>query len=151
MAAIDFSESACRNWKDAVYLDADGREANAAQHYGFSAECAVKTLLISFGLKTKADGDISMTNRRHEDQKRYRTHIDGLASVCLTYASSSDFSRYAAMMPTLASFRSWSVDQRYYSDSVLQSILEADYNKWKTAAGEAMHVHSQLRLDGRIR
>lgn len=43
-----FSSAAERHFRDAEYLQDDGRWPNADHHLGFAAECALKSLLLQF-------------------------------------------------------------------------------------------------------
>jgi hypothetical protein len=43
-----FASAATRHFRDAEYLQADSRWPNADHHFGFAAECALKSLLLHF-------------------------------------------------------------------------------------------------------
>lgn len=43
---VDFRHAANRHYRDGNLLMANGRQANAGQLYGFTAECGIKWLLV---------------------------------------------------------------------------------------------------------
>jgi len=55
---FDFRRASIRHFKDAEFLNTNGRSPNAGHLYGFSAECGIKAFLIGMGHPTESDGDM---------------------------------------------------------------------------------------------
>jgi len=126
---FDYSEAAARHAHDAKFLREHDRLENAGQLFGLHAECALKALLVAHGLKTEADGDISV-----KGQEGYRKHINVLhplvssMSVFPDGRSSNDFVPY---MKNLLVFASWDIKHRYYKKS---EIPLGDVSAWARAS-----------------
>lgn len=56
--SCDFADSCQRHWDDAERLFSSGRWANADHLYGFSAESALKRLMLAFGMPFNAVRDM---------------------------------------------------------------------------------------------
>lgn len=133
---VDFKGAARRHWADAELLAQAGRLPNAGQLYGFMAECGLKALLVAHGLPTEANGDI-----QKKPKTGYREHMPTLSQLVSTLAmfpDGRDSTRYLSLLPDLTQFDDWSIDHRYWDESVLPlgSLLD-----WREAA---CHVGAML-------
>lgn len=115
----NYPESAKRHLQDAEYFWVSGDAArlpNASQLFGFSAECALKAVLIGLGVPTNpAHGGVA-------NRKRFG-HLPDLWQQFAAYAGGSLGAKYlAALQPTAGTvepFANWSVDDRYAPDAWL--------------------------------
>jgi len=150
---IDFKSSAIRHFDDAGFLEADKREANAGQLYGFCAECGIKALLIALGYPTDADGSPigRKALKNHPDKPPYiREHIDVLVAIKIEIencASGRSGAKYLALIPSIDSFSDWSTDYRYFDQHKIPPSLPA----WKGAAAEIMKMMDEAFIDGVLR
>jgi hypothetical protein len=108
---IHFGEAARRHWNDALFLRENKRPPNADQLFGFSAECALKAVMISLGAPTSAGGDLS--------ERSHWRHIDALWGEFQAFASGRRGSRSLSALTGFAEnpFSDWHTSQRYGSDS----------------------------------
>lgn len=138
----DYLAASKRHYQDAELLTNSGRIPNAGHLFGFAAECGLKALLISHGLKTDPQtGEI--IEPRHP---KYRTHINVLINSIHAFSNSRNFVRYITMMPRLTAFSDWKADHRYYDEVFIPPSL----NNWSEAAKEVRTMLDQAKLDGVI-
>lgn len=104
----DFLAAHDRHWRDAEYLLADKRLANADLLYGYSAECALKAAMIAFGL--------DVDERGHPKQRRHRVHFPSLWSEFKIFMDQRPTARYLADLPEHNPFLDWTVERRYEGD-----------------------------------
>lgn len=141
---VDFPAAAKRHFRDATLLEVNGHIANAAQLYGFTAECGLKSLVVGLGCAVDTDG-----SPLRNSTPNFRKHIDLLAHEIIhinTWASGRAGAKYTAMIPTISSFSSWSVDHRYWRETAIPSNLP----DWKRAAQEIMNMLQTAQNDGVI-
>jgi hypothetical protein len=154
MAVVSFEESAVRHWKDAESLKVLGRFGNAGQLLGFSAECGLKALYRCLGiLPPGMNGDVDWDAFKLADEKKwkkYHAHVDKLCQTTGILSASPESARYAAMIQTITSFSTWSIDQRYSADVEHERLGRTDLPKWETAAREVQMMLDQARKDGKI-
>lgn len=100
----DFAGAAARHWADAELLLKQGRRENADQLYGISAECAIKTALISPPSHQKA-GELPATFRYHVDELWERVSINSIPR---------HLAGLAALLKHNTPFADWSIEQRYW-------------------------------------
>lgn len=114
-----YSESAKRHLDDGEYLWASGasvRLPNASQLFGFSAECALKAVLVGLGVPTHpAHGGVA-------DTKQYG-HLPALWQQFAIYAAGPLGGKYLALLNPpaggVAPFSTWGVNDRYAPDTWL--------------------------------
>ena len=141
---VNYQSASLRHLQDGVYLQDAGRNANAAQLYGFCAECALKALLVACGISIDSDGGIRRGN------PDFRRHIDELAMLQATitsYLAGRSGARYIGYFSGLASFGSWKVDHRYYDESHPPFPM-ADLPKYRVAASAMLRGIQQAKMDG---
>lgn len=139
---MDFLGSSKRHYQDAELLTSNNRYPNAGHLFGFAAECGLKALLISHGLRTNpATGDIVESH-----PYKYKTHVDVLINNVFTFSSSRNFVKYLSIMPGIMAFSNWKIEHRYF----FESLIPASLSNWKKAAGEVMKALQQAELDGVI-
>jgi hypothetical protein len=107
----NFGEAAKRHWNDAKFLRENKRLPNADQLFGFSAECALKEVMIRLGAPIKEGGDLS--------ERSHWKHIDVLWSEFQAFAAGRRGSRFLGALAsfTVNPFSDWHTNQRYRSDS----------------------------------
>jgi HEPN domain-containing protein len=99
----DFTASAERHWKDAELLDEEQRWENADHHYGFAAECALKSALQAMGAF-------------RED---HRKHINVLWNKMQATAFQRRFPGLTRLLAGSNRFADWDVEQRYEADGAV--------------------------------
>ena len=97
----NYNDAAVRHWEDAELLIENERLENADHHYGFAAECALKTVLRSL-------------NRFKEDE--HRKHINVLWNKMQATAFQRHFPGLARILSSKNHFEDWDVEQRYYAN-----------------------------------
>ena len=115
----NYPESAKRHLQDAEYFWVSGDAArlpNASQLFGFSAECALKAVLIGLGVPTNpAHGGVASTQQFG--------HLPGLWQQFAAYAGGQLGGKYLAVLQPVAGtvepFANWSVHDRYAPDAWL--------------------------------
>ncbi len=140
---VDFKSAAKRHFADAEFLESQGRSANAGQLYGFTAECGLKALLVAHGVPTELNGDI-----RIRPKTGYREHIPVLSQAVATLTVFPDgrtATHYLSMLPGLASFNDWSIDHRYWIESVVPS---GSLPNWREAARQVSGMLDVATVDG---
>jgi len=140
--AVDFRHAAIRHFRDGELLITNGRNANAGQLYGFTAECGIKWLLIRNGYPSDPE-----TGELVEKKKIFRSHIHELVqhiNALNTFLEGRGATEYLAMIPNIGSFSDWKTDHRYYIDSALPTSM----TNWRQAAHEIMQMIEESRLNG---
>lgn len=102
-----------RHYRDGSYLLSQGRHVTADHVLGFAAECAIKSMLVRFGIATFAgSGKPKIGNQA-------LGHLPDLATVVLTNLAGRGAQNTAQQVDLLArEYRDWSVFDRYDGDSV---------------------------------
>ena len=140
---VDFKEAAKRHFSDAEHLLAEGREPNAGQLFGFTAECGLKALLVAHGLPTEPNGDIV-----RKPNTGYRAHVPSLSQAIATLTIFPDgraATKYVSMLTELAHFDDWNVDHRYWTASIVPlTSLPA----WRSAATQVALMLDTATVDG---
>lgn len=102
----DFSGAARRHWRDARLLDGERRPENADHHYGFAAECALKSALETMGYF------------REDEHKK---HINVLWDKMQATAFQRAYPGLARLLAGRNGFSDWNADQRYDADGTISS------------------------------
>lgn len=142
-----YPESAKRHLRDAEFLcDSHdvARLPNASQLFGFSAECALKAVLIGLGVPTNpAHGGVA--------KRKEFGHLPGLWQQFSAYAGGQLGGKYlAALQPaagTVAPFANWSVDDRYAPDTWL-AARNPDVTDHRANARDCMALLELAQEDG---
>lgn len=133
----DFIDSCTRHWDDAEVLFTAGRWANADHLYGFSAESALKSLMLTFGMPFDSSRDMPSDSK---DKK----HIDALWLRYETYRGAGyPAGDYA--LPSINPFDDWNASQRYANQSHFNQIIA---EKHKNGANLVKNILKQAQLDG---
>ena len=124
----DFAAAAVRHFRDGDFLSEDDRVSNADQLFGFAAECAIKSALVSLPA-VKGSGELSARYRRK--------HIDELWDCVLTQHIPNQFKNLQALLASRAKpFMDWSTNQRYGpDDAVTEVALTVHRNAARRALG----------------
>lgn len=140
---VDFKGAARRHWTDAELLAQQGRGPNSGQLYGFVAECGLKALLVAHGLQTEANGDI-----QKKPKTGFREHMPTLAqsvSILPVFPDGRAATRYLSLLPDLAHFNDWSIDHRYWAESVFPV---GSLPNWREAARQVGAMLDAATADG---
>jgi len=106
----DFTVAAKRHWADAGLLDENERRENADHHYGFAAECALKSALRTMGYF----------------QDEHRKHINVLWNKMQATAFQNRFPGLARLLAGGNRFADWDVEQRYHENgTVTEEAMQA--------------------------
>lgn len=107
----DYPKAALRHWQDAELLAREARVDNADHHYGFAAECALKTAMVglpAFSTREGLDGS-------------YHKHVDQLWCRIRHQSLQKAFPGLYAFLGAENPFVSWNVDQRYAATGVVSN------------------------------
>lgn len=135
--SCDFADSCQRHWDDAERLFSSGRWANADHLYGFSAESALKRLMLAFGMHFNFERDMP---RDRDD----RQHIDLIWQRYQTYQGNCHSAGAYALDP-VNPFHDWRASQRYDHQSAFSQHI-ADSHRY--GAMLAKDILKQAQLDG---
>ena len=139
---VHFYNASRRHHADAEFLMNNHRIPNAAQLYGFAAECGLKAMLVSHGLPTDQNtGDII-----EKGPHKFRTHVNVLVNHVGIFSTDRNYCKYLAMLPNLPSFSDWDPAHRYYD----AAKIPVSHEKWRQAATEVTKMLEQANLDGVI-
>ena len=127
----DYRDAATRHFDDAAMLAEHGRQANAGQLWGQSAECFLKAVLRGAGV---AGG-----------HKPHNIHIESLWPAFGFSCAGRTPGRYCSHFDASRPFHDWKIDHRYDSEAYipLGSLAE-----WQRGAEEARRLHEGCILDG---
>lgn len=119
MMPVNFRDAAERHWKDAGYLLADARLANADHLFGFSAECSLKAMMCALGMGLREDGAPA--------DRQYRVHINDLWDEFPSFANARSDAYYANQLSSGPNpFANWDVNQRYnHGSGIKLDVVEA--------------------------
>lgn len=128
----NYQDAFTRHAEDADFLLDDKRWPNADHLYGLAAECALKALLIVYGINN-SNGDIC--------DRSYRTHINSLWNMYPAFSQHRNFYAINSQNP----FSNWEIGQRY---SQKQDIDEQTAKEHKRAVEELRKIINKAKLDG---
>ncbi|MFC7380763.1 hypothetical protein [Sphaerisporangium rhizosphaerae] len=146
-----FAQAARRHYEDAVYLHDDERLPNADHHYGFSVECALKSLLLRHLNATmaplKPGGKPSAKPWTLDANGKPRTHghLPDLWSDVAALAHGRSGGTLAGMLNSSAPFATWDVTDRYHG---APSLSATTMNERKAAAAQILTMHQQTLITG---
>ncbi|MEF9885525.1 hypothetical protein [Streptomyces sp. P9-A4] len=145
--------AALRHYDDAVYLLDDGRMPNADYHFGFTVECALKSLLLRYvgaTMDPTKPGKLPTKKPWVQDddgKPQFFSHLPELWSDVALLLAGRSGGRLAAVLQSSAPFDNWSVDHRYRDGA---DIIEADVHNRRTAAELLLRLHDQALTDGAL-
>lgn len=131
----DFINAFTRHFNDAELLFNNQRLANASQLYGLATECALKALMIKFGMPLRGSSPQDRIDKVHADGvwQRYESYRSGHISGA------------AYVLTTQNPFSQWSVNQRYWKTS---SITVQAVNTHQQGAKQVVNLIKKARLEG---
>lgn len=134
----DFKDAHQRHWEDAELLYSNDRWANADHLYGVAAECALKCLMLAFGMPFD---DVSDRPKDRQD----RQHADGIWLRYETYRSG----HHRGIDYGLPSnpFADWSIEQRHANRS---NFDPARVNHHKQGTQKVRDLLQKAVLEGLI-
>lgn len=132
--SVSYPKAALRHFEDATLLEAQGRNPNAGQLYGFAAECGIKSLMPFNSQKERVDGPLG--------NKHIHQIINQLSQVQTAYQSRS-CAHYLSMIPNINNFHDWDTTHRYFDESCLPPSLPC----WRDAAKEVCLMLDQATQD----
>lgn len=101
----DFSNAHGRHWEDAELLFDSDRWANADQLYGFSAECGLKAVMMSFEMPVDSAGTPT--------EPKNKSHVQHLWPIFQAFLEGRRANRYLRLLPKGEPFVNWSHHDRY--------------------------------------
>jgi len=126
----DFKNAAKKHFKDAELLFGKERFDNADHLFGVSAECAIKALLIHFGVGT---------DRHTGDIHGYRQHVNELWPRASLYFSGRTGARFASYFSQPSRpFDNWRVKDRYEAEGAIRRETVDNHRK------EAKRINSMM-------
>lgn len=133
----EFLDAHHRHWRDAEFLFADARLANADQLYGFCAECGLKAVMVRFGMRI---------DDRGRPEKPYRIHLPELWPLFEAFVARQDARRNLPDFPEENPFRNWTVEDRYRrADHATTTFVEHH----RTGARNVVQMVRSLMRDSR--
>ncbi len=133
--STDFRDASDRHFDDAVLLETQGRPHNADHLFGFSAECALKAVMVGIGQPTNAAGA----------PVGHMNHVDALWSKFQSFSSGLLDAKYVAYVPPTNPFSAWQAEQRYWGRASFHAPNLAGH---RAAAHECRLLLNELLLDG---
>lgn len=131
----NYSSAAVRHWKDAELLERESRIENADHHYGFAAECAVKTVLVTLPAFS-ASGVLSAP---------YKQHIHVLWDKVGHQSLQKSYPKLLAILKAVNAFSDWDVNQRYFADGKVTSAALASHKKTARRLIGAVNLSGERR------
>ncbi|WP_152627977.1 hypothetical protein [Streptacidiphilus neutrinimicus] len=145
-----YASAAQRHFEDGVFLHDDGRLPNADHHYGFAAECALKSLLlrlvpeVSMGPKKPGKPPATkpwLPDPNDPNRALDLGHIQGMLDVLpWLLRGRAGAAVLAGLASHPAEFRAWSESDRYTDGS---EVLEGTVVRRRLAAEEIVKLHNQ--------
>lgn len=131
--SVNFEESCIRHYEDAEILKKNNRLPNAAQLYGFCAECGVKHIIIA----KKYVGSISPKEKKH---------IHELKGPVLQLLSGRATGLYTKLEKVFDDFADWHTSHRYEENQTNddKQIIE----KWQLAAEDIKKTIELINIGG---
>jgi hypothetical protein len=117
----DMGEAANRHYVDGKTLQDKNRHDGAGYHYGFAAECAIKQLLIKFGVA-------------HDDSAIW-AHFPALRELAMGAIQSRRASPAYNLLNQASFMQEWNTDMRYAKNA---SITFERAAKWRADADSAL-------------
>ena len=111
----DYPAAAKRHWQDADLLQKAHRRDNADHHYGFAAECALKSALQYIG--------------DFKDEHR-RWHIEVLWNKMQPTKFKDGFPGLVSPLSATNPFSDWHVNQRYNADGTVSEQAIRNHEYW---------------------
>jgi hypothetical protein len=118
---VDFAASARRHWTDADKLLELKRIQNAGYHYGFAAECALKSVMRDHGIPHSED--------RRSDP--FWAHFPDLRTLLIRDGKGRLPQRLYNLIAHGSFLQFWHTDMRYAKD---HSVEEARVSQWRDQA-----------------
>ncbi|SFI12233.1 hypothetical protein SAMN05216275_101245 [Streptosporangium canum] len=143
--AQNYAQAARRHYDDAVYLHNDGRLPNADHHYGFSVECALKSLLLRYLNATMASPNGMPSTIDASGRPKKHGHLPGIWSDVAILAHGRSGSTLAGVLTASAPFATWDVADRYHGNPPLGTTT---VNQRKAAATQILALHEQALIIG---
>ena len=88
----DFFDAHRRHWEDAEILFGRDRRENADQLYRLSAECGLKAVMKTLGMRVDTTGT--------PDARKHLVHVQKLWPIFETFAGDRDGARYLSPLPS---------------------------------------------------
>jgi hypothetical protein len=118
---LDLSASALRHWHDGQHLLKAGRVQAAGYHFGFSAECTIKSILYRHGIPRRED--------RRDDP--YWAHFPDLRTLLIRDGKGRLSQKLYDLVSHGSFMQEWNTDIRYAADG---SVDEQRATRWREQA-----------------
>jgi hypothetical protein len=133
----DFRDAAMRHHEDAEHLFSAGRLPNSDHLFGLAAECSIKAVMESLGMKTNRKG--APMDYAH------KAHMPQQWAAFQSFASGTLGSRYLSFLNHENPFLIWDVEQRYWKR---QPFTQCRVRKHRDASNLCITCLTELILDG---
>jgi|688.fasta_scaffold386566_2 hypothetical protein len=134
--STDFRDAAKRHMADAESLK-ENSWANADHLFGVAAECALKRVMVSLGMKIHPDGNIKDLG--------HKLHMPYLWPAFQSFAQGRLASRYLQPLSSDNLFSDWAIEQRYSHRATISQSQADDHH---LAASQCMAAMEMAFLDG---
>ncbi len=116
----NYADAALRHWNDAKLLEEKNCVENADHHYGFTAECAIKKVLIEL----PAFSNIGML------ENAYKEHVNNLWGKVNDQSLQKSYPALSALLKAANPFSDWHVNQRYAADGEISRAAMDLHKNW---------------------
>jgi hypothetical protein len=130
----NFLEASKRHYRDAEFLQSDVRLPNAAQLFGFAAECGVKALI-----------EKVLNKPLPPEYEKHANALVNLLRNLQVLVNGRQNAKYLAGIKRFKAFGSWLVEHRYQSEA---NIPLKHMQAWADAAKEIQIILEHARIDG---
>ncbi|MFD3687133.1 hypothetical protein ACFWTE_20215 [Nocardiopsis sp. NPDC058631] len=140
--AREFAGASRRHFDDAELLRANNRLPNADYHYGFSVECALKSLLLRYLGATMDHKDKPILGSKS------LSHLPGVWDRAALHAQGRSATRLVSAMGVANPFTGYSVAHRYRGNPLVDADVLAERRQ---AARGMLSLHQQALVVGGLR
>ena len=131
----NFASAALRHWNDALLLESDNRVGNADHHFGFAAECALKSVLAKLPAFTRT-GELS---------PEYKLHINALWDKVGHQSLQKTYPGLFSILKTPNAYAHWDVKQRYFAEGTVSFTAMAAHRKMAAKLLGAANLSAERR------
>lgn len=124
---IDLAASAKRHWDDGQNLLAARRPQTAGYHFGYAAECAVKSVLYAYRIPRRED-------RRND---AYWAHFPELRTLLIRDGKGRLSQKLYDLIAQGSFMQEWDTDIRYAENG---SVNEQRATRWRDQADEVIGI-----------
>lgn len=125
--SIDLPASAKRHWEDGTQLLSVRRSHAAGYHFGYAAECAIKSVLFKHGLPKPSD--------RRQDP--YWAHFPALRTLLVRDGKGRLSQKLYDVIAEGSFMQEWDTDMRYATNG---SVTPEQAERWKMQSDKLIGI-----------